>query len=850
MKSKGRNVLSQEQKHVVNASQQNNINVIARAGAGKTTTSFAVARRLHATEGKKTLLLVYNKLLKIECRQKIQEKKMSEYFQSESFHSCALFFTPSKSTSKSNTTDFEKMLQDFLAVQKIPSHQSFDCVIFDEVQDMTERFYKFAVHLLNLLAGSLKRKPQCILLGDPFQSVYQYQGSSTKYLLNPDKYFSPYCAFGGRFQSCTLSTSFRLTRSMKTWINSNFSFSSLYHGSSGWWDKKTDYGPPNSTNGQYWQSIWDCGVKSSNRKGRQVTNLEIPKCSSQKEAKQNLNAVTITLRKIIHQYGPGNTAILTWSTDHCNVLKYLQLSLDDFLFYIKPNDISRQESQEILQDKIFCSTVAGFKGAEKDLVIVCHWNSMTEYYTLNPLESSSLNTNPLPVYCNMYVALTRAKKHLCVLSNFYFHSCDWNKHPVTGHEFCDKMATGKKECLKTLPFRTMREGPLFETIRRPKPKTVTKSVSRFMKSRRVPFDPILDYPEDIFHVVDQSILMPLQLEKPETQKKIVLGQYRSTENLYQVFGLMIHHQMEMKISKGKFSQIEWEIYICLISHVEFFPFCACCRWIEKIFCTDKCQKYSTCKIEHMKNKGRKDKVKNKVVAFMQNITARVRLGQKGVHQCWDELYKFSLFRLWYEDDNCIPFRQKLCCAVEPKLSPQQIGLLTKLLKRCWELLTHLAKLYNATSMTAEKCVEVILKAGDESQTDLFCVEKNIKEVRILGRLDCLITTADKKKILVDYKCFGTSSEHWKQLILYNAMCDCKIDSMCLLYPSLGTITSLSLKESGPIHSPRHYFDLFVQSVYAVDPRDFDLRKTSVSQSSLFSNLVVNQADKMPEIIDT
>lgn len=167
-------VLTEEQENVVQSAINGfNIIVDAVAGSGKTTMLLhGVAKRLRH---KRILLLTYSSNLKNDNRIKASQLNLS-LLKVHSFHS---------TQQAPNDKKYKKALHDlaiFLCEQ-------FETIIADEMQDCTPLHFRLLVSIIQYQ----HKKPQLILVGDKWQTIFQYQGSDARYLLKAKEILGPLC---------------------------------------------------------------------------------------------------------------------------------------------------------------------------------------------------------------------------------------------------------------------------------------------------------------------------------------------------------------------------------------------------------------------------------------------------------------------------------------------------------------------------------------------------------------------------------------------------------------------------------------------------------------------------------
>lgn len=194
--------LSKEQEMVTTTIKTHHIQIIAVAGCGKTTTNLFVCQR---NADKNILLLTYNASLKLETKQKM-DKMQIENTQVHTYHSFAYHF-------------YKKCLNDYglfeICKENTPPMQAlnFDIIILDEMQDMTRLYFDF---VMKIYKDNTNKRVHFCILGDPYQTIYQYNGSDTNYFLlfpNISKFnYVPW-------EKCVLNHTFRCTDQVANFLN-------------------------------------------------------------------------------------------------------------------------------------------------------------------------------------------------------------------------------------------------------------------------------------------------------------------------------------------------------------------------------------------------------------------------------------------------------------------------------------------------------------------------------------------------------------------------------------------------------------------------------------------------------
>lgn len=215
-----------EQDDIVNSIIEYNVLVNAVAGSGKTTTILFMA---NAYPERNFLLITYNAKLRYETRNKCCEMGL-ENIEVHTYHSyCRKYYHHSCKTD----TEIKETINE----NKEPLYEFyFSNLILDEVQDMTPIFYQFIVKVINDIPNNIERPFLC-LLGDIKQSIYEFNGSDSRFLSMGDKLFEN--SNNKKWKRCTLSESFRITTTMADFINYGCFQCSKYINSS----KKSEYKP-------------------------------------------------------------------------------------------------------------------------------------------------------------------------------------------------------------------------------------------------------------------------------------------------------------------------------------------------------------------------------------------------------------------------------------------------------------------------------------------------------------------------------------------------------------------------------------------------------------------------------
>jgi hypothetical protein len=187
---------------IINFKAGYNLKIEAVAGAGKTTTLLMMGKIVKETFQSKSLILTYNKGLQLEIQNMIDGCGLNGSCLVYTYHGYA-----SKIYRKCINND--KLLRECLEYEPLTNPQ-IPVLFLDEVQDMNEDYHKFITKLTY-------QEQILVLTGDRRQNINEYLGSSDKYLINYEQYFST----GRLWKELTLRTSYRLTPSIANFVNKN-----------------------------------------------------------------------------------------------------------------------------------------------------------------------------------------------------------------------------------------------------------------------------------------------------------------------------------------------------------------------------------------------------------------------------------------------------------------------------------------------------------------------------------------------------------------------------------------------------------------------------------------------------
>lgn len=194
---------SDEQLDIIKSIKDKNVLIDSVAGSGKTTTNLLIAIN---NEKDSILILTYNKKLKFETREKVSDLNL-ENTEVHSYHSFCVKYLDRKCITDHGIIRMLKKDS-----EPIKSYY-YDIIIIDEAQDMTQVYYQLVCKIVKHNG----KYPKIAVLGDKYQSIYDFNKADPRYISFADKIFT----FGDReWARLNLSTSFRLTVPVVKFINS------------------------------------------------------------------------------------------------------------------------------------------------------------------------------------------------------------------------------------------------------------------------------------------------------------------------------------------------------------------------------------------------------------------------------------------------------------------------------------------------------------------------------------------------------------------------------------------------------------------------------------------------------
>jgi len=368
--------MSSEQIDAVSKAQ-NNIIVDSVAGSGKTTTILHLAM---AFPQDRILLLTYNKKLKLETRKKIELLGLNN-IEAHSYHSCAVKYYDNE------CYDDYKMMYVVDNVTNINNNKvirlpSFNRIIIDEAQDMTELYFKFICILIRDLPID-RHYLKFAIIGDKFQSIFAFNGADKRFIQYADVLFAAF-TYIQKWLPCKLSTSYRITREMAAFIN----LVALKNNRL----KAVKDGPPVeyiicNTFGQYPSDIV-----------QRIITLTDPYSNQRVYSYDDIFIIA-----------PSVKSIRSPVRKVANYLSAMKIPI------FVPGSDEEPLDEDVLRGKVVFSTFHQVKGLERKIVVVFGFDSSYfDYFAKNANKNMCPNT--------LYVAITRAIEKM-----YIFHH--------NGHDF-------------------------------------------------------------------------------------------------------------------------------------------------------------------------------------------------------------------------------------------------------------------------------------------------------------------------------------------------------------------------------------------------------------------------------
>lgn len=491
-------LLSDEQEEIAKCVLDlNNVQVISKAGSGKTTTSIEIASRFFDAYQRRTLILTYNTRLKLETRERISNMNLGVAMECHSYHAAACkFFSPS---------DFEPQEIDNGLLYNAIRHPArrpmdFGLLIIDEAQDMNDLYAKFVIHMLK----NFSIPPVLMMLGDPFQRIFGFNGADCDYLLQPQKYFSQYI-HPAPFLTRHMTICWRITHEMAEFINTKVNPNTLQFTSPDWW----------KTNGETISALWGNGIRANPK--RPPAPGSVVYYTAKRFTEPRCVAEATSMFKM---YGNDHVALLGSSLKTKSPISFCvdKLGKGDTENWIVLSSESEFKSEDhLFTGKRVASTIHKFKGLERKGILVCGMNDFIESRsTINPLDHFNL----------FYVACTRAKEKLVIQA----------------------LIDGERK-----EYATIRASPL-------EFKSVTRTCTVTDLTNYVPFDTVLSVRDQLFET--KEIYKSDKGFDLTTDDRLINGRAPGTqEDISAFIGSAVHAKMQLMLS-GHLEPVQFDRKEC------------------------------------------------------------------------------------------------------------------------------------------------------------------------------------------------------------------------------------------------------------------------------------------------
>ena len=359
------NISSEQQNIIKLLEKDNNVIVESVAGSGKTTTNLYIAKLFPESN---ILLLTYNAKLKIETRDRIDSLNITN-IETHSYHSFCVKYYNNKAYTD---TEIIKIVDNNNKIKKIIK---YDIIILDELQDISSLYYK----LICKIFKDNKIKAKICILGDRYQTIYDFKGADSRYIIHASILFN-YNTYG--WVNSNLSQSYRITFEMSEFINK-------------------------------------CLLKEDRIISHKITNNK-PQyiiCNTFDDT------IFILVKKYLSLgYKPTDIFILAPSfKSQINPVRKLEnlikTKIIDIPVYVPSSDDGKIDS-DILKNKLVFSTFHQAKGLERKIVFV--YNFDDSYFKFFKKDK-----NPLVCPNEFYVATTRSSEHLILIHHYENEYCQF-----------------------------------------------------------------------------------------------------------------------------------------------------------------------------------------------------------------------------------------------------------------------------------------------------------------------------------------------------------------------------------------------------------------------------------------
>lgn len=378
--------MTEEQIDIIdNILEGNHVRVFAKAGTGKTTMALTLSEKFYEKYSQNTLIVTYNRLLLDDVRNKTTDKNT----QVENYHTlCGKLY--------GYTCKDDKVLRECLE-KPFLKNPTWGLIIVDEAQDMGKIHYELISRVIESV------KPIVLIMGDPFQRLYENRG---EWYMNADNYFSH--ILGKKFINLHLSISFRISHEMANYINTNLNPNILA--------EKYNFNQKQKDDISFW---WKDGIKANPKRKLEPESVKIVKKDKLKSSLENAYEKYPCIQTIVLGRGTNNIR---------GCLAKLSEIIDKK--YGEPKIVNSKSSTKRDNRMRHYATIEQSKGLEFDFVCVPdfsnYWLSKTTHFDGDPLRMFNL----------YYVALSRAKKEVLICEIFFNESvfCTHKDYQCNGEE--------------------------------------------------------------------------------------------------------------------------------------------------------------------------------------------------------------------------------------------------------------------------------------------------------------------------------------------------------------------------------------------------------------------------------
>lgn len=388
---------SKEQSRIIEnatSTASNNIVVNACPGSGKSAVSIEICSR-RASLGYSSLYITYSKDLKQETRSRIVDQSTVGQIHVHTIHSCvARMF--------GITCHESGALERWLASDMVPIHgfSDVDLLILDEAQDLGHNLIR-AISRIRLYIGTHR----VMVLGDYFQQIYGSLHRSTSQTLTlPHKHFpcqNPYWVF-------RLTTSFRITIPMATWINRFLNPSCIQQLYPETWEEF----------GADIKAMWGTGIRGrpGTESSKSVQHLSCNIFNSHRDhtISQTINRWSIMEHAQIMVLSHSVSFRSPASTFVRNLYLFGRQGYQNW--FINKKQEAEQVPVHVQVGKARCSTIHSAKGLGRRFVMVLGFDSYLSRVAAYDIKNSP-REHVLNAFRVAYVACTRASEELVVVSD-------------------------------------------------------------------------------------------------------------------------------------------------------------------------------------------------------------------------------------------------------------------------------------------------------------------------------------------------------------------------------------------------------------------------------------------------